>query len=486
MDIKPLKTLNSNKDKKVSSLISIPLLSATILLITYLIVPHRGWWFAQKEVINSFFVNGAFFFILLVKSATQKPYSLELMHWIFCYFFFYFAATIQFRIYYFPWGLEPSNAEILTANRYLLVWGISFWVGTAFARYVRGVQGRTATGIKYAAIKDFAIIAAFATLYIIFVEGDTLFNRNKVVGSLAKDMEQSTSLLIFNGLRAFITYNVVFNILHYSKEKKGQLYLIFSVLCLLLACFPAGLSRFQMAAIYIGIMIFFLPQLRQGTKFTYVFIFGLIVLFPFMETFRYQDFFKVNIIRAFENVFKDMSYSYTEGHYDAFSMMIYTMKTVAGNGIRWGIQLFGNLLFFVPRRFWSDKPYGTGYTIMQELGRDFKNVSAPMPAEMYINFGFIGIILGGVLVGWVVKKIDMAYWQLEANRQTKGGEKRSWSYLSIFYPVLLSLFFFMLRGDFLSTLSYMMAFAVVGYIMFRMGGIFKEDAKDETESVDDK
>ncbi len=472
-DFKPLAALGEKR--KASSLLSIPFLAATIIMITYLIVPQRGWWFDQREVINSFFINGAFFFVMLVKCAVQKPYSLELMHWIFCYFFFYFAATIQFRIYYFPWDLEPSNDEILQANRYLLTWGISFWLGTSFAKYVKGFQGRTAVGFKGEALKDFAIIAAIATVYMMVIGGTALLNRGKTHLAFAENMDQTSWLVILNGIRAFITFNVIFNLIYYRKEKKGQLYLLFSILCLLICCFPTGMARFQMATIYLGIMIFYFPQLRRGTKFTYFFIFALIILFPFLDNFRYQDFFRVNIIQAFKTVFQDMAYSYTEGHYDAFSMMIYTMKLVGEKGIYWGKQLLGGLFFFVPRSIWKGKPYSTGHMIMTKLGASFTNVSEPLTAEMYTDFGLVGMAILAIFIGWIVKKIDMAYWQKEETEDIHGLENREWSYLSILYPVLLSLFFFVLRGAFMSTFSGMMAFVVVGYIMFRYCGDFKKD-----------
>ncbi len=472
MDIQPLKPLQESKDTKVNSMLSIPLLSAFFLIITYTLLPQRGWWFDQRDVINSFFVNGVFSFIMMVKTATKKPYSLELMHWIFFYFFFYFAATIQYRIYYFPWGLEPTNAEVLKANWFLLIWGISFSVGTMFARYTKGFRGRTVVGFKTEKIKDFNIIAVAIALYMLVAVGPkNMFSRGSV-DSLFSTMEQSMSLVLSHSLRAFIAFNAVFSLIDYQKEKKGDLYLFIAFFCLLLCCFPSSMSRYNAAAIYIGMMVLFFPAMKRGCKFTYIFVFSLMVLFPFMNAFRAKDFFKVDIIQAFRNVFNNMTYSYTEGHYDAYSMMIQTIKGVEETGIYWGKQLLGSIFFFIPRSIWPEKPYGSGHTIMQNLGRDFKNVSEPIPAEMYINFGFVGMILAGFFAGWVLRKIDLIYWERESAENI---EKKEYSFLSIFYPFLLSFFFFMMRGDLLSSVAYLTAYIVVGYIMFRIGGLFKKE-----------
>ena len=446
-----------------------PLVAGTILLITYLIVPRRGWWFDQREVINSFFINGAFFFVMLVRSAVQKPYSLELMHWMFCYFFFYFAPVIQFKIYYFPLQLEPGNAEILQVNKLVLSWGICFYIGSIYAKYVKGIKGRVAYGIRDEVLKVFAIIATLITIGMLAIAGRSLFNRIDGWGAFMK-MGQSTALLLVNGSRAFVTFNVIYNGVHYQQEKKGQLLLIYSLICLLICCFPTGIARFQAAAIYIGIMIFFFPQLRRGTKFTYLFIFALIVLFPFMDAFRRQNFSDVNIIKAFSSVFQNMAYSYTEGHYDAFSIFTYMLRMLEKEGLYWGKLLLGAVFFFVPREIWPGKPEGTGNIIMEAHNLNLSNVSAPLPVEAYINFGVIGMLLVGVLAGWIVKKLDGVYWQSEE----KMNEKKEWSYLGFFYPVALSLFFFFLRGDLMSTLSYALSFVVVGYIMFRYCGNFKK------------
>ena len=44
--------------------------------------------------------------------------------------------------------------------------------------------------------------------------------------------------------------------------------------------------------------------------------------------------------------------------------------------------------------------------IAEALGYRFTNLSTPFPAEMYLDFSFVGVILGGLLVGYLYRRLD--------------------------------------------------------------------------------
>ncbi len=71
-----------------------------------------------------------------------------------------------------------------------------------------------------------------------------------------------------------------------------------------------------------------------------------------------------------------------------------------------GAQLGSALLFFVPRSLWTEKGVSSGQMIAEALGYRFTNLSTPFPAEMYLDFSFVGVILGGLFLGYLYRRLD--------------------------------------------------------------------------------
>ena len=181
-----------------------------------------------------------------------------------------------------------------------------------------------------------------------------------------------------------------------------------------------------------------------------------------MDAFRNNAFENVNFVKAFQNIFKDFTLYYTEGHFDAYSMLIQTLRYVKIHGIEWGRQLLGNVLFFIPRKFWENKPVGSGYTIMESLGRQFKNVSEPLLAEGYINFSIVGLLVFGFLLGMVSKMLDEFFWKNAGNENND-----TYTYLDIIYPFGMMFLFFIMRGDMLSSISYFTAYIAISLLLYK-------------------
>jgi hypothetical protein len=68
--------------------------------------------------------------------------------------------------------------------------------------------------------------------------------------------------------------------------------------------------------------------------------------------------------------------------------------------------LLGSLLFFVPSSVWGGKPLATGIFLAQYLIANysmwFTNLSAPLAAEGYLDFGPGGVIAYAVATAWFV------------------------------------------------------------------------------------
>lgn len=101
---------------------------------------------------------------------------------------------------------------------------------------------------------------------------------------------------------------------------------------------------------------------------------------------------------------------FTSINYDAWANSVAVVQMVEMHGFRWGWQLLGDVLFFVPRDFWPSKPVPTGIEIgeylMQYYAGWFTNLSAPLSAEAYMDFGLFGCCLAGFALAVAVAKLE--------------------------------------------------------------------------------
>lgn len=212
--------------------------------------------------------------------------------------------------------------------------------------------------------------------------------------------------------------------------------LVFWILFVLviLANPPTGMARWQAAMLYGAIGITGLPALFGRRLFLcFAQFLGLFVLFPLLDTFR----------RFTEDVkFKLNSDWILIGHLDSAQNIA---RVVEIDLVTYGNQLLGAIFFFVPRNFWPNKPVGSGHYVSGLTDLTFSNISMHFFGEGYINFGFFGILVFACSLGAIFGALDRRAWcGICENR-----------FLVSIYPFLLGWVFFLVRGDFTSSFSYM-------------------------------
>lgn len=161
------------------------------------------------------------------------------------------------------------------------------------------------------------------------------------------------------------------------------------------------------------------------------FVGGLVFLFPVADAFRRQDEVQVE--------FAPMQ-ALTSGDFDASIQISNSLDIIANNGIEWGRQLLGVLLFWVPRDSWPDKPTATGTFIADHMKYSHTNISSPLVAEFLINGGWPLLILGMFGFGWWIGRRDNRMAQLDL----LDGKPSVMDWILPFYLIIL------LRGSLLS------------------------------------
>lgn len=215
------------------------------------------------------------------------------------------------------------------------------------------------------------------------------------------------------------------------KSTKWILFILF-----VLTDFPTSMARFSAAAMYIPVLLWYVPFLREKNKFIITMIVGLLLVFPFLNNFRY--FYSSNTLHI------GLNYSqFSQLHFDSYSEF---MRVLQDDIVTNGRQLLGVIFFWIPRSIWPNKPIGSGAYVAHEQELYFENISMPFIGEGYINFGMVGVILFVVLLAYFSEKLDRWYWTKIVHRKKDID--------CIGYFLIIALFLFIMRGDLLSSFAF--------------------------------
>jgi len=169
---------------------------------------------------------------------------------------------------------------------------------------------------------------------------------------------------------------------------------------------------------------------------------ALILLFPIAGAYRYTS---TAVIGS-----SSPAQALTGGDFDSFAQISNTALYVERHGVTYGRQALGVALFWVPRSIWADKPVDTGILLAEFRGYRFTNLSAPLWAELYINGGWLLLIIGMGALG-------RAAWQLDSKIAASLRKARAPGVLACILPSYLIL---VLRGSLLQSMAYFTVIAV--------------------------
>jgi len=423
----------------------------------------------EFAIVVSFLLNCSFFLCMLLFSLCRHPYGLCTLFWLFSFFFFGTAPLLQYLLDRFVWNLAPTADEIFTNNLLILLWSVLFLLGSNGSIYLgiadkerQEPKRRMAGGARaFLALCDVMIVLYLLTRVGFFNILLRYSNRNAQIESTALD------LLLTHGFRNILYHSAAVAVVHCKRARRMDLLDGIALLCFLIGCFPTGMPRFMLAAFYGGLMTLAAKDTKAERWYMPVLILGLALLFPLLGRLRGLQGLEEGAIGS--AWLDSLRVSYVSGDFDAYQMFISVRRYVLEKGIVCGRQMLGVLLFFVPRSIWPQKPIGTGATVLMELEQfGFTNVSAPLVSEAYMNFGLPGLVLGGFLLGLLCRSIDRKYWK----------SRHDTDRIRMLYPSAALYFFFLLRGDLLSSWAYTFANVLVGYCVHRL--VFRRVSEKET------
>lgn len=385
------------------------------------------------------------------------------IHWFFVFVFLFMIPTIQYHQERFLFLHALTNKEsILYANLVILVWIIFYAIMYRWSyfhsKYTIIIRHNTKKFPLQRLQWSVGIAILFTIGIIVFVDFDIFIYR----GYLYKAIGQMFGLVFANYIRPllFFIWLLVTLELYINRSKKLLLIWIILFGLMLLYNFPLAQPRFYLFALVSAVFVWLVSFKRYSGYVLYLYLgfalFGsmLFEMVRRLKTTGFEGAFQKGII-SIDYFFK--------GHFDAYEMLVMTIKSVFETSVTYGHNLLSSVLFFVPRGLWSSKDSGTGHYLVDHfMSRHYlvinDNLSCPLMAEFFLNFHFFGVALGAILYGYVTATLDQNY----LFHTSKNLNKQSTVFI-FGYGFLIGMFLLHLRGDMMSSLAYISG-GIVAYL----------------------
>lgn len=398
----------------------------------------------------------------MLAAAKRYSFSFRFMFWFFNLFFFGIAPLLQYITSSYAWAFVPTDDEIVLTNLLIFLWCTVIALGSRFGRRYRFVKKKYEPAYYIVIPRTKVLVLTALCLLILLYKVSTtsiagLFTRESS-GNTNAELSTMASLIESHFIKNTLVFALAIVIWRRENVHRIGIEGIIILLCFILCCFPTAMSRNAMAACYGGLFILTSKWAKRSKWLNIYLVAGLVLVFPAINIFRTLTYQLSRGISIGDYIRNSLLNTYIQGDYDAHQMFMSIQRYVDEYGFSYGYQLLGALLFFIPRSLWPNKPIGTGATVISGLNQFyFTNVSAPLIGEVYINFGLFGILIIGFILGMLIYRADNAYW----NKTNK------YSYIRLFYPFLMLMFFFIERGDLLSSGSYTFAMWLFSWLMYK-------------------
>jgi oligosaccharide repeat unit polymerase len=217
---------------------------------------------------------------------------------------------------------------------------------------------------------------------------------------------------------------------------------------------PVGIPRSLAGALFIPLVVMaFVPSWHRKYTVLSMIALAILVAAPMVDVFRLI--YARTEYSLWQNFRVDYFFS---GHFDPFHNLAQALEYDFATDHR---QVLGALLFWVPRSLWSSKPQGTSFVFAETAGLRSANVSFPLTAEFYVDFGIAGVTVGMLGLGLLYKYLD--------NRLSRPiDDPLSRRIVTLGHLELSILGIYLLRGSLMSTFGFT---AGVGLSLLALGEI---------------
>jgi hypothetical protein len=411
--------------------------------------------------------------------ARGEPRMFTFSWFLFAYIFMGLAPTVQIRT-----GIVPNTTPGMIASidgqivKVLIASFVAWEIGAALSRHAdrrrtgsprgpgRGAQPFSGAEVAWAAPSGLVVsrsrlrgVTAIAVLAVAFYvakigSASILAPRNVLELTRNSAFGDPTTRVVAVDLAIYLPVLVaqarrwlpVEGVVRVSRQNRTAI-MTFAAISVLLGN-PIGNARYVSGTILLSVLYLVgaFSSLRRSRWSFWVVIAGFIFIFPALFAFR---------LGTFSASRKGFFGEYAgNGDYDAFYQLGNALSYVASRGSDSGRQLLGVILFWIPRSIWSSKPIDTGTLLANFRGYSFGNLSAPIWAELIVNFGLVGLLIGIFFVGYVIARADVS-----ARGATPTNTSFFRNSVMPFYLIIL------IRGSLLQAMAGFLTLLVFTYIL---------------------
>lgn len=397
-------------------------------------------------------------FAWVLGSSTRHIF--EMVLWLFTYIFMGMAPYVQYRL-----GVNPSTTAYVhegareTAGVLVLV-GIfalmlGSWLGRARIRAgvkmlrVSVVSERKANLLAWAAMALFVyygLQVGFSSFWISRAQLAVL--RAEVWPEPAVNA-MMTGGMTMSLLVAFVAQMVVRQQRKLSGRRGPVLMPLILAVLTLWAVNPVSSPRFVFGTVFLAMLatLGVYGTLARFRAMSVAALVGMLTAFPLADLFRFSTDATFEVEGPLEAMLS--------GDFDSFNQVVNSVSYVQNEGITWGMQGLGVLFFWVPRSIWETKPIDSGSLLAEYMGYTFKNLSAPIWAELFMNGGWVALVLGLGVLGYAFRVADYrTHIYLRSSRVPP-----------VFVTVVAFYLLLLLRGSLLTAASYLLVITVCAWFV---------------------
>jgi hypothetical protein len=374
--------------------------------------------------------------------------------WLFCYLAMGIAPLAQSVLGRDPTPVLGERADTQLATALVLCGMVAFDVGALLARHRPSLRSRRRPAATVHRTRLWLLVAAAyagSAAFIVQVGGVGVFftSREGLSASLSEVTGAEAGEAGNALLRGFGTVPALLALLFLTRwlvtsrvaRRRPSVVLPWAGLLLINGVVnnPVANPRYWFLTVLFALLFTVFP--RSPVMYRAALALGVVIallVFPFSDRFRYDEQGQqpVETGSLLEPlVIKD---------YDQVNMFANTITYADdGNGHSYGEQLAGAALFFVPRAMWEGKPEDTGFVVGEWMGTDSPNLSSPLWAELWLDFGSVGMTAAFVAVGYLAARTDRRYVRRTVDDPSPG------NVLAVVAPVLAGYSFILLRGSLL-------------------------------------
>ncbi|MFE9252779.1 O-antigen polymerase [Streptomyces sp. NPDC007088] len=387
---------------------------------------------------------------------TSKRKLLQGSFWLFVYMAMGVAPLAQAVLGQVPTPVVGARGDLTEAIALILAGCIAFDIGVLLARHRPGGRGRGETRPALVHRRRLYVLVGLSfvasALFVQKLGGPAVFfsSRQEIIAGIEDaGLSQADSQAGQAILRGFGTVPALLSLLVYTRwlvtsrraRRSVAVIAVWSALVLLNCVVnnPISNPRYWFLTVMFSLLFTVFP--RSAAMYRSALSLGVVValiVFPFADRFRYDD--KNYKPMQTTSILEPLALK----DYDQVGMFANTITFVhSGEGHTFGLQFAGDVLFAVPRSVWSGKPKDTGVVVAEWMDTKNTNLSSPVWAELWIDFGPLGVFFGLLGIGYASARVDRRYARRAVRRTPPG------SLVSVLVPLVAGYSFILLRGPLL-------------------------------------